>query len=64
MPANLKMPMTDNTAKVVMNAIKITDLPADKVQAMKDMAKKLADKGMKPARVQRKVAEYFHIELL
>lgn len=59
-----EMPADQSTA--MLNALIIQGLPKDKVEAMKAYAKKLHKNspGMKPKRVQRLVAEKFHIDLV
>lgn len=44
----------------------VENIPAEKLEQMKAYARKLRSKfpHMKPARIQRKVAEYFKIELV
>lgn len=58
--------MDNKTAKVLVNAQVIDELPIDKVQAMKDYATKLRRNSpkMKPDRLARKVSEKFHVKLV
>lgn len=50
----------------VLNDINGNEVPADKVKAMQEYAKKLRKQfpHMKEPRIQRKVAEYFKIKLV
>lgn len=54
------------TATRAINNMKMEGVPVDKLAAMKDYAVELRRKfpHMKPARLQRKVADYFHIKLV
>lgn len=48
------------------NLNQVSEIPADKIKAMKDMTEKLRKKypKWKPERVGRKVAKHFGIELV
>lgn len=63
---NLKLDMPDTQAKTMLNVLKIQDLDVNKVKAMRNYAFRLRKKfpHMKPARLQRKVAEEFHVKLI
>lgn len=58
--------MPDSLATVAMMKMQIEGLPKEKVEAMVEFAKKLRknNPNMKPARLQRKVAEEFHINIV
>ena len=58
--------LSDKQARLTLNAIKLGELPADKIAEIKEYALRLRRKfpHMKPARIQRKVAEYYKIKLI
>lgn len=58
--------LSDSEARVATLAMQFEGMPPEKIKAMQDYAKRLRKSSpkMKAARIQRKVAEKFHVNIV